>query len=423
MPLNRMEFSYGAELRKRETVSYFESGMDGGSDDTLVQFLLECAPMLARYAQAKEQIHGGRDDIPHPHHERVTPNPKVTQALQTCHQIHQEFIMRYVRSTPTSCTAPPITIPTTCEGCLTTSTMVDDMDGATYTCTTCGQQKSYGIAADGGYAFDDQKKGSVPYMYDPNVYFGKCLDEAQSVHKGILPWTLLRDLRDDFQKRNIQYHAVKPDVVRAALKRLGKPRYYHCRWAITKQINPTYVPLELSGHIVQKLKALFRGMLVRFPRIVAMLGMRRKNLPSYPFFTQQGLLFLKCPVEARAFRALKSHKRHQLQSMLLQMIFLDFDHKIMAIPLSSPIRIRVRHTTHSMGPARPRFGTSKPPSNRHHHSRQKQKQKQAQRRKTAIQKIQDYPFSAQEKRVLRFWKRRQGRQRRNVCLTSGVEEI
>jgi hypothetical protein len=130
---------------------------------------------------------------------------------------------------------------------------------------------------------------------------------------------LLPALCKDFRIQNIPIPHITPHI---ALQRIKRPRFYPCRRALANDSFRRINSLECRMmHVMAKLLALFSGMLTRFPHIVRLLRLRRKNLLSYPFFAQQALLHLGYPHFASVFATLKSLTRHQLQTLMLKLLF------------------------------------------------------------------------------------------------------
>lgn len=322
-----MQYSYGSTLSKIELVSWIESGMDivgktPDEEDPSISFLLQVAPLLHRYETAKQKINAHHTIA---HHQGDTCPPARTadieQALQDCFDIHQEFLQRFC---PSQAVVPPPTgLPVQCPGCHQPSTFVDIRESASYNCTSCGLVEPYSFPAGKeslSYA-DQHNRAPSPYMYRPDVYFRKILDEAQGLHRGSFPPELLPQLDADLKKRHVCTRDISPTEIRAALKRLRKPEFYPCRWYLAMRLNSSFQPISIPHPVMQQCLALFSGMRKQFPRVIQLLHLHRTNLPSYPFLAQQMLLQLGYPQFAAVFGSLKSEKRHRIQSIILTMIF------------------------------------------------------------------------------------------------------
>lgn len=386
-------------------VVWIESAMEGGGDDqSLLSFLMECAPLMATYAQAQQTI-ATRHHTPHPSANEVCPLD-VQHALRACHNVHLEFLQKFVVGHPktphsivsSSSSQPPA--PGSCSECQTLSSIVEVEDDATWVCTTCGAVQSYGsFARNGGFGIDEsnrrQRGSSKPYRYDPNAYFRRSLNEVQGIHTCVLPAALLAKCRADIRKRYIDVSHVGPNTTRAILKRVKESRYYRCRWALAKKLNPTYEPIRLSSSTMDRMMALFRGMTIRFPHLIKKLNLNRKILPNYPTFTRRALLFLGFPKEAAIFKPLKSHKRKRLQFMLLDLIFMDLVKSTSV--RRPPILLQTKQTTHSMG---------KPRASLQQRKRKRSQLLDQQRCGISSQKPVSYKFSKREKRVLSALRRK-----------------
>lgn len=314
-----MEHLYGAELAKRTTVSWFESAMEGAQDggpNEMTTFLLDCAPLLAKYNEAKAKVNPS-----HMVAHMVGPaNDEQLQGLQDCENIFQEFQRLYFRPKQKAEIQSYCQI---CQGLLVVMTAE-----ASVVCTVCGVSMYDGIPRMGGaLPFDDTQKrlaqADKPFYYCPRTYFRKCLQERTGEHKGFIPPELWINLENNMKQHHTNVEQATPEIIRVALHRLKKPRYYFCRWYIARKFNPDLKLIEISHALMEQMLALFGGMTVRFPGIVRMLGLPRKNLPSYPTFAHDAFLFLHKPRLAAAFEKLKSPPRRHVQSLILKLVFCD----------------------------------------------------------------------------------------------------
>lgn len=315
-----MQYSYDQELEKLTFVELIESEMESDTpahtQTATVDFLLKVAPMLLHYEEAKRKI-ATYQLIAHP---QSTDCLEINEALTTCFEIHQDFLRQF---SPKDAVRTHHGFPTHCKECGSFNSFVDDRATATYPCTVCGLVIRYDIAMGKNCMShaDQLIRAPCSYMYDPNKYFRKCLEESQGIHRGSFPAELLTSLRTDFRIRGIPSYAIVPSLVRESLKRLRRPIFYPCRWALAKRLNKSYAPMRLPYELIERLAALFRGMTCQFPNVIKKLRLRRKNLPSIPTFAQAALLHWGYPQFATEFTALKSEPRQKLQSLILKMIF------------------------------------------------------------------------------------------------------
>lgn len=318
-----MQYSYGNRLDKLQFVSWIESEMEtsGPRQDNTIEFLLTVQPLLHRYSTAALFI-ARNQFIAHPIG-KITP--QIQQALDVCEQVHQEFLQRF---SPSDALRTPIeTYPIVCDSCGALSSFVDVHKDATLVCVECGMSIRYYIAH-GRNALshmDQLIRAPASYTYQPIKYFRKILEETQGIHHGRLPPKLISDLQHDLKIHSIKIHEIRPELIYASLKRLRQPQYYPCRWALTKRLNPYYTPIRMPDDLIDQLFALFQGMITRFPSVIKKLGLRRKNLPSIPYFAKDSLLYLGYPHFAKEFSALKSLKRHRIQTLILKIVFISLN--------------------------------------------------------------------------------------------------
>lgn len=377
-----MEYSYGAELKRRELASWLESGMTTESaeeyagNDPLIEFMLDCVPLCARYEVARQTL------LRHKRN-RSPLSEFPIDALAEKHEVHEEFLRRYGSGDPMPPTRP--SFPTTCDECGSVNQIVDIPEEAQFACRVCGHvQEDYrighGETAVGTHNGEIALIGTAPYVYSHDGYFRKHLLEVQGLHKPPIPLTLVHSLVEACRARRIPPIGITPVIVRDMLHRLKQPQFYHCRWKLTKLCNPSYRLLALSHEITDRLEGLFAGMKSQFPHIVARLGMRRKNLPSYPNFARAALLHLGLRSEAQHFDPLKSQKPQALQQLFLHTVFRTLS-RTSCPPLPPPPQPPCRPAPHSL-----RKRKRPPPS-------------------TARKPARVYAFSSRETRIIRAMKK------------------
>ncbi len=320
-----MQYSHDSELAKMQLIDWLEEEMESldgtePSNTHTTNYLIKVGPLLARYEIAKRKICAHQIVIAHPYTSTNT-SLEIDNALTECYNIHQEFFRLF---SPKDVVLETKTFPIYCEECHANNSFVDDRENASHVCTTCGIVQRYAVAH-GKHALshaDQLIRAPASYTYDPIKYYRKCLNEVQGIHRGVFSRSLLTRLANDCQIRGITRSNIYPRDTFDSLKRLRLPMFYPCRWALAKRLNKTYFPVQLPHNLIERLVALFQGMITRFQHVVKKLGLQRRNLPSIPTFTHEALLHWNYRKLAMEFAPLKSHPRMLVQKLILKIIFI-----------------------------------------------------------------------------------------------------
>lgn len=306
-----MQYDYAQQMSKYAKKSPSE----------LMTFMLAAAPLLAKYEHWKRIVNPSHA-IAHSQHQST----RIQHALTKCNETHREFVLKF------NCRSLPPKrhhVPAHCTSCGSKSCIIDYTEDASYVCSVCGISARYNIANSGAMAPYLQlvNMAPKPYMYRPIVYFEKCIQQVQGIHKQAFPKRVIRKLEQDFKSRCISYSTLDPDEILLALNRIGESQFYKHRWGLVKHFRPDYPLVIIPTEIIEQVKALFLGAIARFSIIVDALGIQRKNFISYPFFTSRAFVHIGFPEYAAYFGTLKSKTRHRIQEQILERILLDLTNK------------------------------------------------------------------------------------------------
>lgn len=318
-------------------------------EHAMIEFHLTNASFMARHERARQSLPDislSSNCIPYA---RAPMSASTIRALQECYNAHQAFLRYHNHSSDNVLPQDESVVCTVCGGIL-----VRVEDSAINVCTACGFQVRYHFASDGGLTYEArQAVAPTAYKYDPRAYFRKCLDEVQGLHRGAFPRWLIRELTADFSYRRMMTSHITPDDVLDALRRIRAPRYYPCRWALTKKLNPSFILPEFSYSFLAHLEQIFQDILTHYSGIVHELQLNRKNLPSYPYLIHEILIHLHHSHDAVFFKPLKCPLRQKYQHRLIHCIL----HHILP---DLPSRTTTT-TTPSPPPLRPIDPVSTPP--------------------------------------------------------------
>jgi len=378
---------------RRELARLSKEGPLRDGTDAVIAYLLEATPFLVEYQRVQETLPFDTHPSGVTHH--MGPwTENIRNALRKCNKLHQEFQERFMVQL-----LKTIEIPVTCGECNTPNSIVRVTEIAAYVCSKCGVEIPYYVPENGGglNIMDSLDRNPGVYRYNPKSYFRKYLNELQGNHNGHWSRKLLDNLTRDFEQHHIAVDLISPHITLAALKRLRQPRFYACRWALTHHFNSTYTPLKLTDSTVEALLTIFSRLMNKFVEIVNRLNLNRRNLPSYPYFTQQTLRYLGFTEEATRVQTLKSSKRRALQCLLLNEFFkgLGTSFRCTVVPEGTPV-----HTTNR---------ASRRPISRRRKQRalrtcrkRKMTARMTARKRRSKKRCPAYRFSIKEKKILRF---------------------
>lgn len=282
----------------------FQREFEALSGQQHVEFLLDTARILAKYAHAQ---HALGNCVP-----VAFSQPPYTQEvlrpLKVCHEANRSLCMqRHLGSARDRNTR--VAVPTKCSSCA--GLLVDDSERATFVCTVCGLEVRYFFPPNNlCLPRNDARFGSrsSSRVFRPLIYFKQRMREVQGQLPKRFDQRVFACLIADQKARGIARVDISPDTVYHSLKRLGYPKLYRYRWGIASKINSTFEPLQLSDELFQQLCALFTSVNMRFTLYRTRTGSTRKNFFPYDLFARCALRSLGHFNKARFFNALKSHE-------------------------------------------------------------------------------------------------------------------
>lgn len=344
-----MEFSYRSRLQYVEklektrqenieqTMSFLsESDPEWGvnsdkkaNENMVEEFLLRSTPYINKFYQLREII---------------LTNPcgsDIRKAAQRdCTKVHREFLDEFGRELHPSSKdverrrkeknkqflkdARMVALaPEKCVSCERERCIIDETKESQYVCTECGYVERYGIAHGiNGLTFEETKNlPPEPYTYKPISHLEDLLMQVQGKSSRVIPPELLVRIRREFRKSRVPDNLITPTRVRYVLRKIGATNYYEEVTAIAHKVNPAFKPIVIKDQHYEKLKLMFTEVYRQFPTAVAEISPKRRNFLSYHGFTKAMCIFLGFHEYVRAFTSLKSHKKRQAQSKILESIF------------------------------------------------------------------------------------------------------
>jgi hypothetical protein len=263
-----------------------------------IEFLLNHAPTLARYETAKEDAAGMDQTL-------------YKAFMMDVHDQNEAKVHK---------------MPEDCPECKVRNAWVLVEEDASQVCRNCGLLRNNDRLVAIPSRKDREAAASVRWRgphgkYNPVAYLRKILNQHQATTVTSLDSRKLSRIRLDLEKRGLSLHHITPYDTHDTLVRLRMPTYYGHRWAITRRLNPAYQPLSISHELEEEIVAVFRGMWMRFPRVLSLLHTRRRHFLCYPLFVHAALRFLGHQKYAREFEPLKSSDRNLMQWHWLQSMF------------------------------------------------------------------------------------------------------
>lgn len=151
-------------------------------------------------------------------------------------------------------------------------------------CSKCGMGY-YDSLAEAKSSYERMKRirPTREFTYKRLTHFRNTLKQACGVSCKTVPDELKQKLREECVKRRKRFVDIKPNVVRAFLKKLGYSTYYEETVSITCDLNPTYEPLSIPAHHFEELCFLFTVIEEPFERVKNIVNETRQNFMSYPY--------------------------------------------------------------------------------------------------------------------------------------------
>ena len=265
--------------------------------DDLIQFLLDAAPIYGQSMQSS--------------------NPVEQDAM--IQDFRQKF-QRPLQSPPFHCSPRQEVTPYACGFCQC-NVVVVDTHNACLVCTNCGISGPIGYEhnfVDPGYT-----TRTIPYVYEPSKHLLKHLRWIQGLETPRIEARVLAAIKNDLiVRRDLFIHNITPFDVYQSLQRLNLQVLYRHRWAITRMLNTTYVPLNLSHALVEQILAIFNCYDKRFQDGIRSGMIRRKrNFYPYPLFVQCVFKHLRVPNIDHHFKPVKKRRNHRNQLKEINSLF------------------------------------------------------------------------------------------------------
>lgn len=288
---------------------------DTREGDDLINFLLDAAPLYAKYQKARSTAH--QDPL----------------CLAQCQDIYHEFCGKFSttqapRRDPRSTQAPS---DFRCIDCGTEYCIVVSEIGS-LVCTHCGvYQEGRAIQDDVKSNYPDARNApKPPFQYKPSSYLRQHLNCIQGAEKTRIPHLLVLQLQDDLRDRKIPLSTVTPQVIHESLRRIKRPKFYKHRWMLAHQLNPAYHLMRISHRLEERVCALFEGCYRRLHYQLEANKMRRRNFVSYPLFLQCVFEHLGYDEAAREFAGLKGKENNQKQKQMIRAILAELSRPVVS---------------------------------------------------------------------------------------------
>ena len=267
----------------------FAQEVEKHRDDDLIEFLLDTAPIYGRGLQTCDPI------------QQRAIIQEFQQKIQRPRQPAPFHICPVQEVTPYGC------------GFCHCKVVVVDAHHACLVCTNCG------ISGPIGYEHNvldlEFTRRTLPYVYEPSKHLAKHLRWIQGWEMPRLDAGIVEAMTNDLVARHSEdMTTVYPFDVYRSLQRLKRQDLYQHRWALTRLLNPTYVPLRLTHELVEQILAMFSGCHKRFQDGIKRGVIRRKrNFYPYPLFIQCLLTHMKVTNIDHHFKPLKARRNYRSQ--------------------------------------------------------------------------------------------------------------